>query len=272
LPPPTCACTAASYGGEDNDEDNDDNNDNDDDDDDDDNDDDNDDNDDEDEDNEDNEDDDDDDDDDNDDNDDDDDGNDDDDNNNNGGGLPWTVMADADAAALDLILATTTTATTTAKEAILPFRTMPLLAVAGTTATRCRGCGVVGGRPMEEGGGHHCRNDDNAEEEGAHHRQNEDDNGYQCGHHRGGGRGWWRCWEGDRGGASTSAIVVAVSIVDIGRHRRQPSSRPSTSSRPSSWRFGCRHRPLLASAIVAAVNEWDIWWGALIRSREACVP
>jgi hypothetical protein len=34
-----------------------------------------------------------------------------------------------------------------------------------------------------------------------------------------GRRGWWRCRAGDRGRASTSAIVVAVSFVDIG-HRR----------------------------------------------------
>ena len=47
----------------------------------------------------------------------------------------------------------TTTATTTAKEGILPYRTVPLPAATGTTTTRRRGCGVAGGRPTEEGGG-----------------------------------------------------------------------------------------------------------------------
>ncbi len=44
--------------------------------------------------------------------------------------------------------------------------------------------------------------------------------------------------------ALTSAIVVAISVVDIGRRRRRPSSRPSTS-RPLSW-----PSQLLTSAVV----------------------
>ena len=46
----------------------------------------------------------------------------------------------------------TTTATTMAKEAFLPYQTMPLPAAAGTMTTRHHGCGVAGGRPTEEGG------------------------------------------------------------------------------------------------------------------------
>ena len=68
-----------------------------------------------------------------------------------GGGLPWTVMADAAATAVDLILARRAWAVVAPKETILPYRTMTLPAAAGTTTTRRHRCGVVGGRPTEEG-------------------------------------------------------------------------------------------------------------------------
>ena len=42
-------------------------------------------------------------------------------------------------------------------------------------------------------------------------------------------RGWWRCWAGDRGRVLTLAIVVAVSVVDIGSRLSRPSSRPLTT-------------------------------------------
>ena len=88
---------------------------------------------------------------------------------------------------------------------------------------------------------------------GGHHRRNGDDNGYRCGHHcggldaaggGGGEEGGWRCRAGDRGRAPTSAIIVAVSVVDIGHRRRRPLSWPSTN-RPSSW-----PSPLSTSAVV----------------------
>ena len=65
--------------------------------------------------------------------------------------MPWTVMADAAAVAVDLILVRRAWAVVAPKETILPYRTMMLPAAAGTTTTRHRGCGVVGGRPTEEG-------------------------------------------------------------------------------------------------------------------------
>ena len=74
-------------------------------------------------------------------------------------------------------------------------------------------------------------------------------------------RGRWHRWAGDQGRALTLAIVVAVSVVDIGRRQRWPLSWPSTS-RPSAWLSKLSNHPLLMSAIVAAIDEWDMWWGA----------
>ena len=131
----------------------------------------------------------------------------------------------------------TTTASTTVKEATLPYRTMPLPAVAGTMTTRRRGCGVAGGRPTEEGGGIIARMTTTRRRGGTSSperrrlwirtRPQSRRVRRRSGMGRG-RRGWWRRRAGDRGRASTSAIVVAVSFVDIGRRRHRPSSRPST--------------------------------------------
>ncbi len=144
--------------------------------------------------------------------------------------MPWTVMVDA-AGGRQWTSSwqgghgrwwrATTTVTTTAKEAILPYQTMPLSAAAGMTTTRCHGCGVAGGQLTEEGGG----------------------------------------WAGNRGRTTTSAIVVAVSVVDIAvigiGHRR--GRRLVGHCR---GRLSCQHWPSLTSAMVAAVDKWDMWWGA----------
>ena len=57
-----------------------------------------------------------------------------------------------------------------------------------------------------------------------------------------GRRGWWRCRAGNRGRVSTSAIVVAVSVVDIGHllHRLSLMSAiqqqaHATTQWPSQW-------------------------------------
>jgi hypothetical protein len=129
-----------------------------------------------------------------------------------GGGLPWTVMADAAATAVDLILARRAWAVVAPKETILPYRTMTLPAAAGTTTTRRHRCGVVGGRPTEEGvdiiartmttqrkggtssperrrrggGGHIIDGTPTRGGRGGHHRRNDNNDGYRRGHHRGG--------------------------------------------------------------------------------------
>jgi len=63
---------------------------------------------------------------------------------------------------------------------------------------------------------------------GGHHRRNDDDNGYQRSHHCG---GYDTTGGGGEGGGGGGVL------------RR-------------------RHRPSPTSAITAAVNEWDMWWGA----------
>jgi hypothetical protein len=65
----------------------------------------------------------------------------------------------------------------------------------------------------------------------------------------------------------TSAIVVAISVVDIGHRRRRPSSRPSTS-RPSSWPsqlstsavvdFGHRHGRRQVGHVVGAYGKKEM--------------
>ena len=110
----------------------------------------------------------------------------------------------------------------------------------------------VGGR------GHHCRNDN--------------DGGYRRGH---GGRGRGR---GRRGGGVVGRAIKGV-------RRFWPSSWPSPSSTSAvvdighchgrrlvghcCGRLRCRHRPSSTSAIVAAVNEWDICGGGSWQKGEA---
>jgi hypothetical protein len=57
-----------------------------------------------------------------------------------------------------------------------------------------------------------------------------------------GRRGWWRCRAGNRGRVSTSAIVVAVSVVDIGHLLHRLSSMSAIQQQahvtiqwPSQW-------------------------------------
>ena len=164
---------------------------------------------------------------------------------------PRAVMADAAAAAVDIILARRAWAVVArdndrddnGKGGDPPVPSDDAASGGGddvNASSRMRsGGGTAGGG----GGGHHRRNDDDAEEGGhiiAGTTTTMDTNAATIavgttprGEGRG-VRGWWRCRAGDRGRASTLAIVVAVSVVDIGSRLSRPSSRPLTSG-PSSW-------------------------------------
>ena len=121
-----------------------------------------------------------------------------------------------------------------------------------------RRCGVAGGRPTEEGGGIIAGNDN--VEEGGHiiagttTTMDTDSATIAVGMTPQGGEGGdgviGRAIEGVR------RLWPAISVVDVS-HR---CGRQLVGHRCGHLSY--RHRPSLTSAIVAAVDEWDMWWGA----------
>ncbi len=109
-----------------------------------------------------------------------------------------------------------------------------------------------GGTTDGGGGGHHRRNNDDAEEGG-------------------------HIIAGTKTTMDTDAATIAVgttprgekgAVASSGGRSRvcvnfgQPSPRGRRLVGHRRGRLSYRHRPSLTSAIVAAVDEWDMWWGA----------